>query len=91
MTTMHGGDIAIVGAAETNRLGKLPGHSMLALHAEAARLGPDPETLDRRSDAYIVDRVRPTHRYHRERGGGTHAVAHRLPQHLTAAPLRKLG
>jgi acetyl-CoA acetyltransferase len=37
MTTMHGGDIVIVGAAETDRLGKLPGHSMLALHAEAAR------------------------------------------------------
>jgi acetyl-CoA acetyltransferase len=37
MSGMHGGDIAIVGAAETDRLGKLPGHSMLALHAEAAR------------------------------------------------------
>ncbi|MFI9387023.1 thiolase C-terminal domain-containing protein [Kutzneria sp. NPDC052558] len=37
MTSMHGGDIAIVGAAETDRIGALPGHSMLALHAEAAR------------------------------------------------------
>jgi hypothetical protein len=37
MSDMHGGDIAIAGAAETDRLGKLPGHSMLALHAEAAR------------------------------------------------------
>ena len=37
MTSMHGGDVAIAGAAETDQVGKLPGYSMLALHAEAAR------------------------------------------------------
>jgi acetyl-CoA acetyltransferase len=36
MTTMNGGDIAIVGASETTEIGTLPGHSMLHLHAEAA-------------------------------------------------------
>jgi acetyl-CoA acetyltransferase len=34
---MHGGDVVIAGAAETDQVGKLPGYSMLALHAEAAR------------------------------------------------------
>jgi hypothetical protein len=34
---MHGGDVVIARAAETDQVGKLPGHLMLALHAEAAR------------------------------------------------------
>jgi acetyl-CoA acetyltransferase len=33
---MHGGDVAIVGASETSRLGKLPDQSVLQLHTEAA-------------------------------------------------------
>lgn len=33
----HRGSIAIVGAAESDQVGKLPGRSALALHAEAAR------------------------------------------------------
>jgi acetyl-CoA acetyltransferase len=37
MTSMHGGDIAIVGASETTEIGSLPGVSMLNLHADAAR------------------------------------------------------
>lgn len=36
MTRMHGGDIVIVGAAETSRLGKIPDRSVLQLHTEAA-------------------------------------------------------
>ncbi|GAB6925022.1 thiolase C-terminal domain-containing protein [Rhodococcus qingshengii] len=36
MTRMHGGNIAIVGAAETARLGKIPNQSVTQLHAEAA-------------------------------------------------------
>ncbi|MET8049714.1 MULTISPECIES: thiolase C-terminal domain-containing protein [unclassified Streptosporangium] len=36
MVSMHGGDIAIVGAAETARLGKIPDQSALQLHTEAA-------------------------------------------------------
>jgi acetyl-CoA acetyltransferase len=36
VTNMHGGNIAIVGAAETNTVGVLPDTSMLQLHAEAA-------------------------------------------------------
>ncbi|MHC5794846.1 thiolase C-terminal domain-containing protein [Lacisediminihabitans sp. FW035] len=36
MTSMHG-DIAIVGAAETPKIGALPGVSMLELHSQAAR------------------------------------------------------
>ncbi|MFD2354877.1 hypothetical protein ACFSTC_44900 [Nonomuraea ferruginea] len=35
MTSMHGGRIAIVGAAETDEIGVLPDTSMLQLHAEA--------------------------------------------------------
>ncbi|MFF3373735.1 thiolase [Streptomyces sp. NPDC002680] len=35
MTSMHGGDIAIVGAAETDEIGRLPGMSALELHAQA--------------------------------------------------------
>ncbi|MGP4017550.1 thiolase C-terminal domain-containing protein [Saccharopolyspora sp. 5N708] len=35
MTRMHGGDIAIVGAAETDELGNLPHLSTLELHAQA--------------------------------------------------------
>ncbi|MBB5779972.1 thiolase C-terminal domain-containing protein [Nonomuraea jabiensis] len=34
---MHGGDVAIVGAAETEEIGVLPGVSMIELHAGAAR------------------------------------------------------
>jgi acetyl-CoA acetyltransferase len=34
---MHGGNVAIVGAAETSGLGVLPEMSMVQLHAEAAR------------------------------------------------------
>ncbi len=34
---MHGGNIAIVGAAETDEIGILPSKSVIALHAEAAR------------------------------------------------------
>lgn len=39
MTTqsMHGGNIAIVGASETDRIGKLPDVSMIHLHTNAAR------------------------------------------------------
>lgn len=37
MTSMHGGDIAVVGAAETTELGVVPGKSMIQLHADAAR------------------------------------------------------
>jgi acetyl-CoA acetyltransferase len=36
MTSMHGGDIAVVGAAETTELGVIPGKSMIQLHADAA-------------------------------------------------------
>jgi acetyl-CoA acetyltransferase len=36
MTGMHGGQVAIVGASETNEVGVLPDRSMIALHAEAA-------------------------------------------------------
>ena len=36
MTSMHGGQIAIVGARETDELGVLPDRSMIGLHAEAA-------------------------------------------------------
>lgn len=36
MTSMHGGDVAIIGAAETDELGVLPDISMLELHAQAA-------------------------------------------------------
>ncbi len=35
--SMHGGQIAIVGASETNRIGVVPDRSMIQLHAEAAR------------------------------------------------------
>jgi acetyl-CoA acetyltransferase len=35
--SMHGGKIAIVGAAETDTIGKRPDCSVLALHAEASR------------------------------------------------------
>jgi acetyl-CoA acetyltransferase len=37
MSSMHNGNIAVVGAAETNELGVLPNTSMIQLHAEAAR------------------------------------------------------
>jgi len=39
MTTqsMHGGNIAIVGASETDQIGKLPNTSMIHLHTNAAR------------------------------------------------------
>ena len=37
MTSMHGGDVAVVGAAETTELGVIPEMSMLQLHADAAR------------------------------------------------------
>ena len=37
MTSMHGGDIAVVGAAETTELGVIPGQSMIEQHSEAAR------------------------------------------------------
>lgn len=37
MTSMHNGDIAIVGAAETTEIGVLPDTSVLDLHANAAR------------------------------------------------------
>ncbi len=36
-TSMHGGQIAIVGAAETDRIGVVPDRSVIQLHAEAAR------------------------------------------------------
>ncbi|HEY1823717.1 MAG TPA: thiolase [Trebonia sp.] len=36
MTSMHGGDVAIIGASETREVGVLPDRSMLQLHAEAA-------------------------------------------------------
>lgn len=36
MTSIHGGTVAIVGAAETDQIGALPGMSMLDLHANAA-------------------------------------------------------
>ena len=35
--SMHNGNVAVVGAAETTGLGTLPGMSMIELHAEAAR------------------------------------------------------
>jgi acetyl-CoA acetyltransferase len=35
--SMHGGNVAIVGAAETDRVGKLPDVSMIHLHTNAAR------------------------------------------------------
>ncbi|MDP1165956.1 hypothetical protein, partial [Klebsiella pneumoniae] len=35
--SMHNGDIAIVGAAETTEIGVLPDTSVLDLHANAAR------------------------------------------------------
>ncbi|MGB3434742.1 thiolase C-terminal domain-containing protein [Achromobacter sp.] len=34
---MHGGNVAIVGAAETDEIGIVPSKSVIALHAEAAR------------------------------------------------------
>ena len=37
MTSMHGGNIAIVGAAETDNIGVIAGQSAMELHAEAAR------------------------------------------------------
>jgi acetyl-CoA acetyltransferase len=37
MTSLHGGNIAIAGAAETDEIGTLPHMSTLELHAEAAR------------------------------------------------------
>ncbi|MFE5644480.1 thiolase [Rhodococcus sp. NPDC056516] len=37
MTSMHNGNIAIVGASETTEIGVLPGMSVLDLHANAAR------------------------------------------------------
>jgi acetyl-CoA acetyltransferase len=37
MSAMHGGGVAIVGAAETRELGVLPNHSAIELHAEAGR------------------------------------------------------
>ncbi|GAA4173530.1 thiolase C-terminal domain-containing protein [Gryllotalpicola koreensis] len=36
-TSMHGGNIAIVGASETDRIGALPDVSMIHLHTNAAR------------------------------------------------------
>jgi acetyl-CoA acetyltransferase len=36
MTSMHGGNAAIIGASETREVGVLPDRSMLQLHAEAA-------------------------------------------------------
>jgi acetyl-CoA acetyltransferase len=36
MSGMHGGQIAIVGAAETDEVGILPEHSVIQLHSEAA-------------------------------------------------------
>src|ERR1700688_2260821 len=36
MTSMHGGQIAIVGGSETNEIGVLPDRSPIQLHAEAA-------------------------------------------------------
>jgi acetyl-CoA acetyltransferase len=36
MTSMHGGTVAIIGAAETTNIGRLPHMSELQLHAEAA-------------------------------------------------------
>ena len=38
MTSMHGGNLAIIGASETREVGVLPDRSMLQLHAEAALL-----------------------------------------------------
>src|SRR6267154_5730489 len=37
MSSMHNGNVAVIGAAETTGLGTLPGMSMFELHAEAAR------------------------------------------------------
>ena len=37
MSSMHNGNVAVVGAAETTGLGTLPEMSMIELHAEAAR------------------------------------------------------
>ena len=36
MTGMHGGQVVIVGASETDEIGVLPDRSMIQLHAEAA-------------------------------------------------------
>jgi acetyl-CoA acetyltransferase len=36
MTSMHGGNVAIIGASETDQVGVLPDRSMLQLHGEAA-------------------------------------------------------
>ncbi|MBH0024829.1 MULTISPECIES: thiolase domain-containing protein [unclassified Salinibacterium] len=36
MTSMHGGDVAIVGASESTRLGTIPDMSVLELHVESA-------------------------------------------------------
>lgn len=36
-TSMHGGQIALVGASETDRIGVVPDRSIIQLHAEAAR------------------------------------------------------
>ncbi|HEX5294256.1 MAG TPA: thiolase [Streptosporangiaceae bacterium] len=36
MTSMHGGQIAIIGASETDEVGVLPDRAMIQLHAEAA-------------------------------------------------------
>jgi acetyl-CoA acetyltransferase len=36
MTGMHGGNVAIIGAAETSEIGVLPDRAMIQLHAEAA-------------------------------------------------------
>jgi acetyl-CoA acetyltransferase len=37
MTGMHGGQVAIVGASETGRIGVVPDQSVIELHADAAR------------------------------------------------------
>src|SRR6267154_4980803 len=37
MSSMHNGNVAVIGAAETTGLGTLPGMSMIELHAQAAR------------------------------------------------------
>jgi len=36
MSSMHHGNVAVIGAAETTGLGTLPGMSMIELHADAA-------------------------------------------------------
>src|SRR5262249_24354201 len=38
VTSMHGGNVAIVGASETSEVGVLPDRAMIQLHAEAALL-----------------------------------------------------